>query len=151
MQPKSSKPPRPRRFAADNRGRANFFSMATEPKFTTQRCAIGGQGLPMQMSIDGLLVALLVVLAPDQEPGAEHALAGLPVAPQAQQQNGQAPDTAACRIFIDPDARRKCAIRLSRPAPAGAAEPTLSFPESVIWMVPAEPAMPYKFYSPPTR
>ena len=101
----------------------------------------------MPMSIDGLLVALLVVLAPDQEPSG--ALDGLAFDPQAQR---QAPaDAAACRLFVDIEARRKCTIRMSRPAASGAAEPTLSFPETVIWIAPAEPTMPYKFYSPPPR
>jgi hypothetical protein len=101
------------------------------------------------MSIDGLLVALLVVLAPDQDPNAERALDSLSADPQTQR---QAPaDAAACRMFVDIEARRKCTIRMSRPAASGTAEPTLSFPESVIWMAPAEPTMPYKFYSPPPR
>jgi hypothetical protein len=112
----------------------------------------------MQMSIDGLLVALLVVFAPEQHepsPGNERVLAGLVPDPQVQQERRNSAltaDPSACRFFADSEARRKCTIRTSRPAAAsGSAETSSSYPESVIWMAPAEPAMPYKFHANPTR
>ena len=106
----------------------------------------------MQMSIDGLLVALLVVLGPEQEAVTtnDRTLAGLAVNPQIQQEkrdSGLATDASSCRYFADPEARRKCAIRTSRPAQSGAAERDPDYPENTIWLTPAEPAMPYKFHS----
>ena len=130
----------------------HFFFNGPEPLLTTLRCAIEDKGWPMQMSIDGLLVALLVVLGPEQEAVAasDRTLAGLGVNPQVQQEkrdSGLATDAAACRYFADPEARRKCAIRTSRPVQSGSTERNQDYPESVIWLTPAEPAMPYKFNS----
>src|SRR5262245_13820907 len=109
----------------------------------------------MQISIDGLLVALLVVLAPEQEPASEQrVLAGLAVDPQAQQERRDSAltnDPSACRYFADAEARRKCAIRTARPAPSGAPLSAASYPETVIWLAPAEPSMPPKFPSNPQR
>jgi len=104
----------------------------------------------MQMSIDGLLVALLVVLAPEQEPGSanDRLLAGLTADPQARQQrrnDAPAADASACHYFADAEARRKCTIRTSRPALSGSPDRSRDYPETVIWLVPSEPAMPYKF------
>jgi hypothetical protein len=109
----------------------------------------------MQISIDGLLVALLVVLAPEQEPANEQrVLAGLAVDPQAQQERRNSSltdDPSACRYFADAEAHRKCTIRTARPAAAGSAESSASYPETVIWLAPAEPSMPPKIQSNPQR
>jgi hypothetical protein len=105
----------------------------------------------MQISVDNLMVALLIVLAPEPEQGVDRAIDSLLTAEsQAGQQNqlsGAAEDPSACRYFVDPDARRKCAIRTSRmPTPAaGVAAPTSSHPETVIWLTPNEPRMPFAF------
>ena len=105
----------------------------------------------MQMSIDGLLVALLVVLAPEQELGPgqtnDRTLAGLNVNPQVQQERRDialATDVSTCRFFADAEARRKCTIRTSRKLPSGSAERDPVYPETVIWLAPTEPSMPYK-------
>jgi hypothetical protein len=110
----------------------------------------------MQMSIDGLLVALLVVLAPEQEPTMtnERALAGLAPDPQVQQErrdSAMTTDPSACRYFADQEARRKCAIRTSRPVASGAPNPISTYPETLIWLAPSEPSMPYKFQPNPLR
>jgi hypothetical protein len=104
----------------------------------------------MQIPIDNLLVALLVVLAPDQEnaPSGEPVLGGL-LTPdrqiERQQDLGATPDDlTACGAFADAEARRKCAIRTGRLTASGAVEPGAPFPEAVIWLAPAEPGMPRK-------
>jgi hypothetical protein len=103
----------------------------------------------MQITIDSLIVALVLALAPEQDQGAatdrivDSLLSG-----SAEQRSGQQPvvntsEPAACRYFADREARRKCAIRTSRLAASGSAEPDLSFPETIIWIAPAEPRMPW--------
>jgi hypothetical protein len=110
----------------------------------------------MQISIDNLLVALLMVLAPEQDQGAanDRVLDSLLTTEQrsdAPRVKAMADDPSVCRHFADPEARRKCTIRTSRMALSGAAEPAGSYPETVIWLTPAEPRMPSTWWSNPTR
>jgi hypothetical protein len=102
----------------------------------------------MPASVDSLLVALLVVLTPEADPGhgGGRLLAGVQTEQQVEQpekpKTTKPPeDPEACRYFMDPEARRKCAIRAGRAA-SGSAEPQQSFPEGLFWLVPSEPPMP---------
>ena len=105
----------------------------------------------MQITIDNLLVALLIALAPEQDQGAanDRILDNLLMADQRnerqKQLNALVDDPSACRHFADAEARRKCMIRTSRMARAGAGESTGSHPETVIWVTPTEPRMPPVF------
>ena len=110
----------------------------------------------MQISIDNLLVALLMVLAPEQDQGAanERVLDNLLTTEQrseAPRVKAIADDASACRYFADAEARRKCTIRTSRMALSGAAELTGPFPETVIWLAPTQPPMPPTWWSIPAR
>jgi len=128
-----------------------------EPADATLRCATSGLGLPMAGSVESLFVAFFIAIAP--EPDAAPAalwVAGLEAEPQAlpdkpkaqpERPKAQQPrDPEACRYYVDPEARRKCAIRADRAA-SGAAEP--SFPEGTYWLTPEEPRMPSRL--PPNR
>jgi hypothetical protein len=105
----------------------------------------------MQISIDNLLVALLIALAPEPDQGAgnDRFLDTLLMADQRnerqKQLNALTDDPSACRYFADVEARRKCMIRTSRMAQSGAAEPAGFYPETVIWLTPTEPRMPPVF------
>ena len=103
----------------------------------------------MQITIDSLVVALLMALAPETEqgPGQDRTLDGLLSNPPEQRSSRQpggvlANDPSACRYYADPEARRKCTVRTGRMAQSGAAEPAPSYPETVIWLAPLEPRMP---------
>ena len=101
----------------------------------------------MQISIDSFVVALLMALSPEPEPGAmaDRMVDGaLTPAPEQRQQqlNVLVQEAAACGYFVDPEARRKCVVRTSRIVQSGAIEPGASFPETVIWLAPLEPRMP---------
>ena len=101
----------------------------------------------MPAAVDSLLVAILVVLTPEADPGHanERLLSGVQTDQQAEQPEKPKvkppQDPEACRYFVDPEARRKCAIRASR-AGSGAAEPQQAFPEGLFWLAPREPPMP---------
>jgi hypothetical protein len=109
----------------------------------------------MQITIDSLVLALLVALAPEQEPGHgnDRILDGMLTEPQSARPAALAgpQPPSACQYFVDSEARRKCAIRTSRTALSGAAEPHASYPETVIWLTPLEPRMPMQFGPNPQR
>jgi hypothetical protein len=106
----------------------------------------------MQISMDNLLVALFLALSPDQDQNSanESATALLHLDQQAlrlRQQSTATENLPACRIFADAEARRKCMIRTERASASGAVEPRRSYPETVIWLAPVEPSMPFKLQS----
>jgi hypothetical protein len=98
----------------------------------------------MAGSVESLFVALFIAMTPelDATAAAAQQVAGLQAEPQPQPEKPKAEpprDPEACRYYVDPEARRKCAIRANRAA-SGAAEP--SFPEGTYWLTPEEPRMP---------
>jgi hypothetical protein len=111
-------------------------------------CLERGAGKPpMQGSIDSLLIALFVALAPDQDlpPGErppDRALLAMPFEPSRSGE--MAPAAAACLQFADANARRNCEIRARR-AGSGTAEPVTLHPETLFWVAPTQPDMPINF------
>jgi hypothetical protein len=108
----------------------------------------------MQITIDSLVLALLVALAPEQEPGHgnDRILDTVLTEPQSTLPTPvNASTPSACQYFVDSEARRKCAIRTSRTDQSGAAERRTSYPETVIWLAPLEPRMPTQFGPNPQR
>jgi hypothetical protein len=107
----------------------------------------------MQITIDSLVLALLVALSPepDQNAANERMIDGAFTEPRSARHGplGPLPDPSACSYFVDTEARRKCLIRTSRGARSGADEPLP--PESVIWVSPVEPRMPFSFGPNPIR
>ena len=106
----------------------------------------------MQSSFDSLLIALLVVLAPEQDSRTGERLADSFqfAAPPLRRSIDPSDGAPACRQFADAEARRKCMIRTGRSA-SGSAEVTANYPETLFWVTPADPEMPFKFGTNPQR
>jgi hypothetical protein len=105
----------------------------------------------MQSSFDGLLIALLVVLAPDQDTqSGERTIEGFQFAPAIAASRGRDDPAAACSQFFDAGARRNCEIRIGRER-SGSAEGESIYPETLFWVTPSDPAMPFKFGTNPQR
>jgi hypothetical protein len=101
----------------------------------------------MPMRIDSLLVALLVVVGLEPEPNASGQSAVTTPDRQVQaprEDRASAEPPSVCRAYADPEARHKCTVRIGRLAASGAAEPRATYPETLIWLAPAEPPMPFK-------
>lgn len=106
----------------------------------------------MQITIDSLVLALLVALSPEPDQNGDRMIDGTFTEPRSAQQGplgAPPPDPSACGYFVDTEARRKCLIRTSRGARSGANEPRPT--ESVIWVTPLEPRMPFSFGPNPGR
>lgn len=106
----------------------------------------------MPSSVDGLLIALLVVLAPDRDGSTGERLADdFQFSPPPLRRSIDPSDGAtACQQFADAEARRKCMIRTGRSA-SGSAEVTANYPETQFWVTPVDPGMPFKFRINPQR
>lgn len=107
----------------------------------------------MQSAIDSLLVALLVALAPETDSLGGERLNGsqFGLAPSERRARaGAAGEAVVCQQFADIEARRKCTIRTGR-ASSGAGGGNATYPETVIWMAPIDPGMPFKFKATPQR
>lgn len=102
----------------------------------------------MQSAIDSLLVALLVALAPETESPGER-LNGLSSF-ERRDRIGAVSEAVVCQQFADIEARRKCTIRAGRAA-SGTTGANATYPETVIWMAPIDPGMPFKFKATPQR
>lgn len=103
----------------------------------------------MDASLDTLLVALLVALAPvEQElpavPPGDTFAAGVAQGYHGLELRPSVADTSACRSFFDAEARHNCVIRTTR-AGTGSAAPDADFPSQVTWIAPGDPGMPFRF------
>ncbi len=105
----------------------------------------------MQQTLESLLIALLVALnpaepdapsfAPDEGSGGAGPAATAPPAPLTVDM-----DVDRCRNFNDPEARRNCIIRTTRPL-SGSSE-VGEFPSRTVWIAPNDPGMPFRFQLP---
>lgn len=104
----------------------------------------------MQSTFDGLLIALLMALAPsdqdlppDSDPSFRDGF-NLGYQELKLHEPPAQGDAAGCRFFIDEAARKNCMVRTGR-AQSGSAENLAQFPDDTIWIVPRDPAMPLRF------
>jgi hypothetical protein len=84
----------------------------------------------MLQTLEGVLVALLMAMAPGDRPSDDN--------PTAAELRIEA--LAACEPYSDETARRNCIARLERGLET--ADARSSFPEQVTWVAPSDPGMP---------